>query len=159
MARLFPLENTHFCFLLPTCSGLHNSQLYILWRVLNIDSLPAFKVLEPLMGSIMFASIRIIPFNTIPLTYIYKVQMVQSFKLWVIPIMQFNWSLKWHQEAITRSSKSGFTFYFLPRGHSILLLFYQCAQYNIRAKEGVTCWSKSIIENIVTKLKVLDIFH
>ena len=48
-------------------------------RVLNVDSIPALKVLDPLMGSIMFASIRIIPFNTIPLTYRYKVQMVEGF--------------------------------------------------------------------------------
>ena len=48
-------------------------------RVLNVDSIPALKVLDPLMGSIMFASIRIIPFNTIPFTYRYKVQMVEGF--------------------------------------------------------------------------------
>lgn len=65
-----------FCFLLPClvqASG--KSQLYIMKGI--ECCLPAHKVFNSFVGSIMFASIWIIPFNTIPLTY--KVHTVLSF--------------------------------------------------------------------------------
>lgn len=70
------------------------------------------------MGSIMFAPISIIPFNTIPLTY--KVQLVLSFSQ---PSLARNSKLKWQQPVfITRSSVFDPTFCYVPSQRTFYLV-------------------------------------